>query len=110
MSPGFPAVKRVFVRFVRPALALAPLILSGCLIVPIPMPGPAPWDDGTTLPPGQCGAASIQQHVGFPVELLRFPEGTRFHAHGTSPGGDFVDARLNVDVEGTGLVTRIWCG
>lgn len=97
-------------RFPALAIGLAPLVLAGCLFVPIPLPGPAPWSDPAALPPGQCGAASIQQHVGYPVELLRFPEGTRFHAHGVQPGGDFVDARLNVDVEPTGLVTRIWCG
>ncbi len=94
------------------AAALAPLLLGGCLIVPVPIAGPAPWADPSApaAPYGKCGAASVQQHVGQPYELLRFPEGTRFHATGTTPGGDFDDGRLNVDVEPTGLVTRIWCG
>lgn len=94
------------------ALLLAPLLLAGCLVVPIIIDGPAPWadPDAPPAPYGQCGAASVQQYVGQPVELLRFPEGTRFNAHGSTPGGGFSDARLNVDVEPTGLVTRIWCG
>lgn len=91
-------------------VVLAPIVLAGCLFVPIPLPGPAPWDDSAALPPGQCGAASIQQHVGYPVELLRFPEGTRIIMPGDAVTEEFNDARLNVNVEPTGLITRIWCG
>lgn len=93
-----------FVAFV------SPLLLAGCLIVPVPMPGPAPWQGEAAAPRGQCGAASVQRYIGQPVELLRFPEGTRIIMPGDAVTEDFNDARLNVDVEPTGLVTRIWCG
>lgn len=94
------------------AILAAPLLLAGCLVVPIPIAGPAPWEDPSAPPApyGQCGAASVQRFVGQPYELLVFPAGTRVHATGSQPGGGFDDARLNVDVEPTGLVTRIWCG
>ncbi|MCC7320186.1 MAG: hypothetical protein IT542_04310 [Rubellimicrobium sp.] len=92
-----------------PALVAA-LALSACMFIPVPLPGPAPWQDPAAPRTGMCGAASVQQFVGQPLAVLAFPAGTRIITPGTPVTEDFSDARLNVDVDATGLVTRIWCG
>lgn len=109
--PASPVAEpRVIARAAAAGLAL--LTLGGCLMVPIVIDGPPPWADPAAAPApyGQCGAASVQQFVGQPYELLVFPQGTRVQATGAAAADDFDDARLNVEVEPTGLVTRIWCG
>ncbi|WP_299850719.1 I78 family peptidase inhibitor [uncultured Roseovarius sp.] len=65
------------------------------------------------LPEDTCGAAKVQQHVGQAYEAQNF-EGAARKVRVVPPGSvmtmDHLADRLNVDLDETGVVTRLWCG
>jgi len=80
-----------------PALAAA---LGGCVVADLP-------DQDA------CGASGMQALVGQGREVLAamtVPAGTRVIEPETAITEDYSPARLNIDLDRTGRVTRVWCG
>ncbi len=59
-----------------------------------------------------CGADRFQYLIGQPMETLRggAPEATRIIPHGTAVTMDYSAERMNIDLNASGAVTRVWCG
>ena len=75
------------------------LALSGCVPAPTGMPGP-----------DACGAPGLQGLVGKDVAAVTVPPGTRVIYPGTPVTEDYSPTRLNLDVDGSGRITGVWCG
>jgi hypothetical protein len=62
---------------------------------------------------GDCGAAGLQGLIGQSRNVLAamtFPAGTRVITPGMAITRDYRPARLNIDVDANGEITRLWCG
>ncbi len=59
-----------------------------------------------------CEANQVQQLVGQPYDGVqdRFAADARIISPNSPVTEDYQPARLNVDVDETGEITRIWCG
>ena len=60
-----------------------------------------------------CGASGMQALVGQGRDVLAamtVPAGTRVIRPGMAVTEDYGPARLNIDLNETGTVTRVWCG
>jgi hypothetical protein len=60
-----------------------------------------------------CGAAGMQDLVGREDDVLAaltLPEGTRLLSPGTPMTRDYQPGRLNIDLDTSGRITRVWCG
>lgn len=86
-------------------LALALLLaLAACTAVPEPPAG---------LPPADaCGAAALAGVVGRNVSEVALPEDRplRVIPPGTAVTMDYSAARLNVETDADGRITRVYCG
>ena len=83
-----------------PCVALTLLVLASC--------GP----DLTAAPEDGCGAADLQAHIGQMLDTVPLPADgkVRVIRPGMAVTMDYVPERLNVDVDASGIVTRIHCG
>lgn len=85
------------------ALALL-LALAACEpLVVVPVPGT----------PDTCGAAALQTLIGQPVSVLdttRFSQPVRIIPPGTAVTMDYNPARLNIETDAQGRITRVYCG
>jgi hypothetical protein len=62
---------------------------------------------------GSCGAAAHQDWVGQRVDVLNdvdLPEGTRVLFPTTPATMDYSEGRLNVAVDKSDIITRVYCG
>ncbi len=85
------------------ALAVAPLLLSACVVVD---PGPVDQAD-------QCGASDLQYLVGKPAVLLdgmRFSQEVRVIQPGMAVTMDFRGDRLNFWLNDRDVIERVICG
>ena len=57
-----------------------------------------------------CGAAALQALIGSAAGDHGFPDGTRIIPPGTAVTMDHRPGRLNVETDGGGVITRIYCG
>jgi Peptidase inhibitor I78 family len=60
-----------------------------------------------------CGAAGMQGLVAQPAVVLAamtFPTGTRIIQPGMAVTEDYSLSRLNIDVDISGRISRVWCG
>lgn len=60
-----------------------------------------------------CGAAGMQDLIGRDQGVLAamtFPTGTRIITPGMAVTEDYSPSRLNIDVDGSGKITGVWCG
>lgn len=93
----------------RPVSLLVPVILlaaAGCAEMRPGMPGAAA--EG-----GSCGAAERQDWVGQSVASLNdidLPEGTRVLFPTTPATMDYREDRLNVEVDRSDSIARVFCG
>ena len=88
-------------------LALVAVLVSGCATVTSPLPAVRPPDLMA------CGAVNLQHLVGQKVdvlEALNLPGPRRIIRPGQAVTLDFNAARLDVDIDENGVITRIWCG
>jgi len=84
------------------------LFLIGC-VAPPKVSAP----DAPLTPAPSCGAARLGGFVGQPVSALDpqyQPLVTRIIRPGDAVTEDFSPARLNVEVNGRDVITRVWCG
>ena len=82
-------------------IAVAICALAGCK-----SETPPSGDDTADL----CGAAALQDRVGQPVSAFAFDADARIIAPDTAVTQDFRPERLNVELDGDGIITRITCG
>ena len=57
-----------------------------------------------------CGAARAQNLIGVDANALHFPGIVRIIAPGTIVTHDYRPERMNVRTDGSGQITRIYCG
>lgn len=60
-----------------------------------------------------CGASGMQGLVGQDRAVLAamaLPSGTRVIEPGMAITEDYSTARLNIDLDARGRITRVWCG
>jgi hypothetical protein len=60
-----------------------------------------------------CGAAGMQDLIGKDHSVLAamtFPAGTRIITPGMAVTEDYSPSRLNIDLDGSGKITGVWCG
>ena len=60
-----------------------------------------------------CGAVALQDLVGKDGKTLSAVvqrKGTRIFTHGAALTMDFIPDRLNVELDGSGTILRIFCG
>jgi len=95
------------------ALLLAPLLglmTAACVPAapPVAQPVPEPFEQ-----PQLCGAEGLQGLVGQPESVLatmRFSQTVRVIHPGTAVTMDFSPFRLNILIDATGRITRVYCG
>lgn len=64
-----------------------------------------------SVPPDACGADVRGDLIGLPITLVSgLPPGTRIIRPGDAVTEDFSLERLNIDLDTTDHVTRLWCG
>lgn len=83
------------------------------LLVPVLALGACATETVDAPPEGTCGAESLSRFVGQDMSALAamtFPDTTRFIAPDTAITMDYRAERLNFDLDGAGVITRIWCG
>ncbi len=88
------------------ARLLMVLLLASC--TPDVQPGPVPPPGQTT----QCGAAELQDLVGQPatvLETMRFAPPTRIIRPGQPVTADYREDRLNIEIDGAGRISRVYC-
>lgn len=74
---------------------------------PEPPVGPVPFD-----PSPRCGADRLQSLIGQSVDSLsgmRFDQPVRVIHPGMAVTMDYRPDRLNIEVDGDGIITRVWC-
>lgn len=99
---------------------LSPLLLitalSGCLIIPIPIPAPPGAPGSITLVEADpCGARSVSGYMGVTEAQVRetnfsAPGPVRVLVPGDSRGAEVIDNRLNFTIGADGRVVDIDCG
>lgn len=86
-------------------LVVLAVALAGCVTE-----GP----DGGALPDGDaCGASALQGLIGQPRSVLAamtLPEPTRVIEPGMAVTMDYSPARLNIELDDAGRITRVACG
>lgn len=83
------------------------------LLIPVLALGACAAETVEPLPEDTCGAAGLARLVGQDMSALAamtFPDTTRFIAPDTAITMDYRAERLNFDLDGAGVITRIWCG
>ena len=96
----------------RPLLILAALAgLTACAapMPPAPAPGPAVPDASSDT----CGASSRAALIGQPataLERVYILGPVRIIRPGDAVTMDFIDTRINFDLDATDRITRIFCG
>lgn len=63
--------------------------------------------------PDSCGVSENEELVGQPVETFNqdaWPEPVRVVAPGSIITTDYNAKRINLDIDKSGTITRIWCG
>ena len=88
-----------------PLLLCAPLLLSACVMEPVPMPPPDP--------PASCGANQLQYLVGRPgvvLDGMRFSQDVRVIQHGMAVTMDYSPTRLNFWLDRRDVIERVTCG
>ena len=94
------------VRFSLLAVPLAVMLaLPGCLTV-VPGPGIDPGRDA-------CGANALQALVGQPAAVLEgieFGVTTRVIRPGMAVTMDYSPSRLNIEIDGAEVISRVACG
>ena len=88
-----------------PLLLCAPLLLSACVIEPVPMPPP----DNLA----SCGADDLQYLVGRPgvvLDGMRFRQDVRVIQHGMAVTMDYSPYRLNFWLDRRDVIERVTCG
>ena len=89
-----------------PLLFCAPLLLSACVMEPMPMP---PVDPG----PDACRASELQYLVGRPgvvLDGMRFSQEVRVIQHGMAVTMDYNAYRLNFWLDRRDVIERVTCG
>lgn len=89
-------------------------ILAGCAILFLAacwsIPAPDPMFDGPDR--AQCGADALQGLVGKPASVLqtmKFGQETRIIRPDTAVTMDFRPDRLNIDIDRSEWITRVYC-
>jgi hypothetical protein len=88
-----------------PLLLCAPLLLSACVIVPVPTP---PVDNLSS-----CGADDLQYLVGRPgvvLDGMRFSQDVRVIQYGMAVTMDYSPYRLNIWLDRRDVIERVTCG
>lgn len=88
------------VKLFRLAILAAVAALAGCV-------DPRPPEQNA------CGAAGMQDLIGQDKAVLAamtFPMGTRVIEPGMAVTEDYSPSRLNLDIDQSGRITRVWCG
>ncbi len=88
-----------------PLLLCAPLLLSACVMEPVPMPPP----DNLA----SCGADDLQYLVGKPgvvLDGMRFSQDVRVIQHGMAVTMDYSPYRLNFWLDRRDVIERVTCG
>jgi len=88
-----------------PLLLCAPLLLSACVMEPVPMPPPDPQ--------ASCGADQLQYLVGRPgvvLDGMRFSQDVRVIQHGMAVTMDYSPTRLNFWLDRRDVIERVTCG
>ena len=64
------------------------------------------------VPSGDCDSAAYAQFVGQDQSALPdpLPNGTRVIPPNSAVTQDYRPDRLNIDLDGSGKITRVWCG
>ncbi len=92
-------------KHVFPLLVCAPLLLSACVMEPVPMPPPDPL--------ASCGADQLQYLVGRPgvvLDGMRFSQDVRVIQYGTAVTMDYSPTRLNFWLDRRDVIERVTCG
>ena len=92
----------------RRTVALCLFGLSACVPVAAAPPVAPPAEM-----PDTCGAALRAGYVGQPITALvmdRQAGGVRIIRPGDAVTEDYSPARLNVDLDASDTITRLWCG
>ncbi|MDP3339485.1 I78 family peptidase inhibitor [Frigidibacter sp.] len=82
------------------------LLLAACVTEGGTGAGPAPGTD-------DCGAAGLQQLVGQPasrLETMRFSQPLRVINPGQMVTMDYSESRLNIAIDESGRISRVYCG
>lgn len=88
-----------------PLLLCAPLLLSACVMEPVPMPPPDPQ--------ASCGADQLQYLVGrtgVVLDGMRFSQDVRVIQHGMAVTMDYSPTRLNFWLDRRDVIERVTCG
>lgn len=75
--------------------------------------GPALADQAAAPPEDTCAAAAVLPLVGQPraaLDGLALPEAHRVYLEGSPVTTDYNPARLNVEYDQAGRITRVHCG
>lgn len=83
----------------------APLLLSACVMQPVPMPPPDPL--------ASCGADQLQYLVGRPgvvLDGMRFSQDVRVIQYGSAVTMDYSATRLNFWLDRRDVIERVTCG
>lgn len=88
-----------------PLLLCAPLLVSACVMEPVPMPPPDPL--------ASCGADELQYLVGRPgvvLDGMRFSQEVRVIEYGSVVTMDYNASRLNFWLDRRDVIERVVCG
>jgi Peptidase inhibitor I78 family len=91
-------------KHVFPLIVCAPLLLSACVMEPIPSVDPGP---------DACGASTLQYLVGQPgvvLDGMRFSQDVRVIQHGMAVTMDYNATRLNIWLDRRDVIERVTCG
>ncbi len=87
-------------------LLCAPLLVSACVMEPMPMPSPDPGPDA-------CRASELQYLVGRPgvvLDGMRFSQDLRVIQYGMAVTMDYNPYRLNIWLDRRDVIERVTCG
>ena len=86
-----------------PALLLLPalFVLGACQVAPVAAPGA-----------GTCPADAYQGLVGAPLAAVTLPADldSRIVGPGIAVTMDYRSDRMNIEIDGAGRITRVYCG
>lgn len=95
----------------RKIALLLPLTLAACV------EGESPPDPGIIIPPappaGSCRAPDLQYLVGQPETVLhtmKFAGPVRIIQPGMAVTMDYIESRLNIEIDRTGRISSVRCG
>ena len=83
---------------------MALMLLAGCVPQMQPAPKPAP----TT-----CAAPQLQGLLGQPatkLQVMRFASQVRIILRGTAVTMDYLENRLNIEIDADENISRVYCG